>query len=337
MTQSAKPAGKPPATRRFAGEGRRDRRFQSAGSSLPIGRRIGLAERAEHERTPQPADKPPICRACAQFKEAVGIDSHAVLERVSAHTEVGKDRSKRQKSGGRKRGTPNKLTRDERTLLAIVVNYGLERAQGWLERVARKQPARALALTAKFAEFVVPRLQRTELQVKPAADTGTATAVTAADVLAAYHAPPLPAPAGVPAAISQGPVAVPTAALIEALEARRAAQAGDSAPALPEAAPRAPRTNREEPPVIDTAPDADGVWQAPPPDPPTSEVARIMGTFAYDVTDPAQVAAIRRRAETLVEQKRDTEARVEVENARAREQQQLRAQRMREAGLEGVP
>lgn len=170
---------------------------------------------------------------------------------------------KRRKSGGRQRGTPNKLTRDERTLLAIVVNYGLERAQGWLERVARRQPARALLITARFAEFIVPRLMRTELKVTERPNTAEAPTLTAADVLAAYRtAPRLPATQPAPAAISPPPVAVPAAVLIEALAARREArEAGAEPPASPSAAPRP----QHEAPVIDTAPDEAGVWSAPPP------------------------------------------------------------------------
>jgi hypothetical protein len=185
---------------------------------------------------------------------------------MAARSKIDGSRSKRQKRGGRKRGTPNKLTRDERTLLALVVNYGLERAQGWLERVARKHPARALALTAKFAEFVVPRLQRTELRVSEHPDTGAAPAVTMADVLAAWRAPapslaaPLPQP-------QRASIATPASSA----EALAALPRGVDEPA-PAAAIGAPEKRgnggskngglaaRD---VVDMAPDAAGVWSAP--------------------------------------------------------------------------
>ena len=64
---------------------------------------------------------------------------------------------------GRPKGALNKVGADEKALLAQVANYGLERAQKWLERVARRSPARAIALTVKLCEFCVPKLRSTEL------------------------------------------------------------------------------------------------------------------------------------------------------------------------------
>lgn len=64
---------------------------------------------------------------------------------------------------GRKKGVPNRLTADEKAAIAKLVNYGLERAQGWLERVARKSPARALTIIAKFSEHIVPKLRGVEV------------------------------------------------------------------------------------------------------------------------------------------------------------------------------
>jgi hypothetical protein len=64
---------------------------------------------------------------------------------------------------GRKPGTPNKVTRTTRELFSAFVDHNAEKAQALFDRVARKNPAMALRLLASFAEFSLPRLQRTEL------------------------------------------------------------------------------------------------------------------------------------------------------------------------------
>jgi hypothetical protein len=64
---------------------------------------------------------------------------------------------------GRPKGSPNKVSADEKALLAKLAHWGLERAQGWLERVARRSPARALTITAKICEYVVPKLRSMEV------------------------------------------------------------------------------------------------------------------------------------------------------------------------------
>jgi hypothetical protein len=64
---------------------------------------------------------------------------------------------------GRKPGTPNRVTRTTRELFSAFVDHNAEKAQALFDRVARKNPAMALRLLASFAEFSLPRLQRTEL------------------------------------------------------------------------------------------------------------------------------------------------------------------------------
>jgi hypothetical protein len=64
---------------------------------------------------------------------------------------------------GRKKGTVNKVTRSTRELFSAFVDHNAEKAQALFDRVARKNPARALQLLSSFAEFSLPRLQRTEM------------------------------------------------------------------------------------------------------------------------------------------------------------------------------
>lgn len=69
------------------------------------------------------------------------------------------------KLGGRKKGTPNKLTADKKALMSAIVDYGLTNGERWLERVARKNPARALEALAKLAEYTLPKLAKTDVNV----------------------------------------------------------------------------------------------------------------------------------------------------------------------------
>jgi hypothetical protein len=72
--------------------------------------------------------------------------------------------------------------------------------------------------------------------------------------------------------------------------------------------------------------------QAPPPMDP--EVARVAATLTVEGQTPEVSAAIRRRAEEIVRTRRATEQRIEEENRVAREQQRIRAEKMRDQGLE---
>lgn len=68
---------------------------------------------------------------------------------------------------GRKPGVPNKATRDVRTVFAFFVEHNADRAQELFDQVAKTDPAKALDLLARLAEFVVPKLARTELAADP--------------------------------------------------------------------------------------------------------------------------------------------------------------------------
>jgi hypothetical protein len=67
---------------------------------------------------------------------------------------------------GRPAGTPNAVTATAREAFAAFVDGNAPKVQALWDTVAGKDPAYALELLVKLAEFVVPKLARTELTGK---------------------------------------------------------------------------------------------------------------------------------------------------------------------------
>ena len=76
----------------------------------------------------------------------------------------------RSKTGGRAAGTPNKITIELRETILRVLESNADNIDIWLHAVAEgdpthcraADPARALDIVAKLAEFAVPKLARVE-------------------------------------------------------------------------------------------------------------------------------------------------------------------------------
>lgn len=73
--------------------------------------------------------------------------------------EIDPGTSKRRKTGGRLKGTPNKVTRDIRAALRDLAEGNAGRVQDWLDRVAADDPAEAVRLWLALLRFVTPTLQ----------------------------------------------------------------------------------------------------------------------------------------------------------------------------------
>jgi hypothetical protein len=73
------------------------------------------------------------------------------------------------KVGGRVAGTPNKSTVEFRETVTMLLSDNAANVAVWLAKVAnghgdvRADPARALDLMAKLAEYAAPKLNRTEV------------------------------------------------------------------------------------------------------------------------------------------------------------------------------
>lgn len=73
----------------------------------------------------------------------------------------------RPKTGGRARGTPNRVTTDVRRAIAIFAEENAYRLQEWLDRIASEDPAKAADLYVRLLEYHVPRLARSEIAIQP--------------------------------------------------------------------------------------------------------------------------------------------------------------------------
>lgn len=65
------------------------------------------------------------------------------------------------KVGGRRKGTPNKATRDVRAAIALIAQDNIDRVSAWLSEI--EDPAKRLGLFLDLCEYHIPKLARTEV------------------------------------------------------------------------------------------------------------------------------------------------------------------------------
>ena len=69
------------------------------------------------------------------------------------------------KTGGRRKGTPNKATAVSREALAVFVDGNVDRLQIWLDEIhAAEGASAAFKAYASLLEFHLPKMQRIERQ-----------------------------------------------------------------------------------------------------------------------------------------------------------------------------
>jgi hypothetical protein len=67
---------------------------------------------------------------------------------------------------GSRKGVPNKATHEIRQAFEMLMTDNLDNMKIWLSDVASEDPERALNIMIKMAEFIVPKLQRTEVKAE---------------------------------------------------------------------------------------------------------------------------------------------------------------------------
>ena len=68
------------------------------------------------------------------------------------------------KLAGSRKGIPNKATKEIREAFKLLVEGNLDNMKVWLSDVAEEDPEKALNILLKMSEFVVPKLQRQEIE-----------------------------------------------------------------------------------------------------------------------------------------------------------------------------
>jgi len=66
------------------------------------------------------------------------------------------------KTGGRKKGTPNKCTQELRNAYAYFMDVNKDKMQELFDKVAATNPIKALEFMIKVSEFVLPKLKAIE-------------------------------------------------------------------------------------------------------------------------------------------------------------------------------
>ena len=70
------------------------------------------------------------------------------------------------KTGGKKKGTLNKATKDIKQAYQMLIENNLDNMTKWLEKVAQNDPAKAIYIISDLSEYVLPKLARQELTGK---------------------------------------------------------------------------------------------------------------------------------------------------------------------------
>lgn len=152
---------------------------------------------------------------------------------------------------GRPKGSENKATTEVRQVIRRMLEKAGPQMEGWLEEVAKKDPAKALELVLRACEYAIPKMRRTELAGSGGGDLFEALRAARERASRPHENPPAAvAPVSVQAAPPTKPLQQQAA---ENLAAYRAGAPQTREPAESYAPPRAFRLRNDQSP--DTAGD----------------------------------------------------------------------------------
>jgi len=67
------------------------------------------------------------------------------------------------KTGGKKKGTKNKATRDIKEAYRLLIEKNIDNLTEWLKKIAEKNPKDAIYIIHNLSEYVIPKLARQEI------------------------------------------------------------------------------------------------------------------------------------------------------------------------------
>ncbi|MDB0599877.1 hypothetical protein PL373_01655 [Tenacibaculum maritimum] len=70
------------------------------------------------------------------------------------------------KFGGRKKGTPNKTTKEIRDSFQFIIDKNLNNLDKWLNKIGKDNPEKAITLILNISEYVLPKLNKIEFDEK---------------------------------------------------------------------------------------------------------------------------------------------------------------------------
>lgn len=65
-----------------------------------------------------------------------------------------------------RKGTPNKTTKEIRDGFQMFIENNIGEFQGWIEDVAKTNPAKAIELVTSLGEYILPKLSRAEIEAE---------------------------------------------------------------------------------------------------------------------------------------------------------------------------
>lgn len=71
---------------------------------------------------------------------------------------------------GKPKGAINKTTRDIKEAYKMLIESNLDNLTGWLEKIAEKDPEKAIRILSDLSEYVIPKLARQEFTGKDGKD-----------------------------------------------------------------------------------------------------------------------------------------------------------------------